>query len=113
LGKTIRSKIILQDQILEQAKRFHYLGCQEKGGDREVQTDRKLGWSRIKCGTTHRISKNKIREGARQKLYKTTSFTIRERNLDSRWENPEPNTEYQNVFPTENQRVYKVRLYIV
>jgi hypothetical protein len=63
----IRSKIVLQDQLLEQVSYLNYLGCEIS---KENDIDKKLGRFQMLCGTTHRTLKNKTRKEKRLKFYK-------------------------------------------
>jgi hypothetical protein len=66
----IRSKIVLQDQLLEQASYLNYLGCAiSKENYRDI--DKKLRRFHMICGAIHRTLKNKTRKESRLKFYKT------------------------------------------
>jgi hypothetical protein len=57
----VRSKIVLQDQLLEQVLYLNNLGCEiSKENDRYI--DKKLGRFQMLCGTVHRTLKNKRRK---------------------------------------------------
>jgi hypothetical protein len=64
---TIRSKIVLSDQFLEQVSYLNYLGYEiSKKNDRDKI--KKLGRFQILCGTIHRTLKNKTRKKTRLKF---------------------------------------------
>jgi hypothetical protein len=49
----VRSKIVLQDRLLEQVLYLNYLGCEiSKENDRDIDT--KLGRFQMLCGAVHR-----------------------------------------------------------
>jgi hypothetical protein len=54
----IRSKLILDNQPVEQVFRFNYLGCQFSYQG-EVDVDHKLGKFNYMCGTIKQTLKNK------------------------------------------------------
>jgi hypothetical protein len=75
---SIRSKIVLQDQLLGQVSYLNYLGCEiSKGNEREI--DKKLGRFQMLCGTIHTRTyiyitlKNKTRRDTRLEFYKTVT----------------------------------------
>jgi hypothetical protein len=71
----IRSKIVLQDQPLEQVSYLNYLGC-ETGKENDRVIDKKLGRSQMLCGTEHRTLKNKTRRKTRLKFYKQWLYQL-------------------------------------
>jgi hypothetical protein len=69
----VRSKIVLQDQLLEQVSYLNYLGCEiSKENDKCI--DKKLGRFQMLCCTVHRTLKNKTRKETRLKFYKTMAI---------------------------------------
>lgn len=78
LGKSnIRSKIILEDQTIEQVPNFTYLGCEFTTGF-ETQKDiyTKLSKFQQVCGTIHRTLRQKTRKETRIKFYKTMAVPL-------------------------------------
>jgi hypothetical protein len=66
----IRSKIELQDQLLEQVSCLNYLGCEiSKEFDRDI--DKKLWRFQMLCGNLHKTVKNKTRRETSLKFCKT------------------------------------------
>jgi hypothetical protein len=69
----IRSKIVLQDQILERVSYLNYLGCEiSKENGRDI--DKKLGRFQMLCGTIHRTKKRNKAEILQDNGY--TSFNV-------------------------------------
>jgi hypothetical protein len=65
----VRSKLILDDQPIEQVSKFNHLGCQlpHQG---EVDVNHKLEKSNYMCGTIKRTLKDKTRTETQIKFYK-------------------------------------------
>jgi hypothetical protein len=69
----IQSKIVLQDQSLEQVSYLNYLGCEiSKENDRDI--DKKLERFQMLCGSIHRTLKKKTRKETRLKFHKTVAI---------------------------------------
>lgn len=73
LGKQqIRSKIVIDDQSLEQVSNFKYLGCEMNIYSRiSKDINAKLSRFQMICGTIDKTLKNKTRKETRMKFYKT------------------------------------------
>lgn len=73
LGKMqIRSKIIIDEQPLEQVSNYKYLGCEMSvysGNLKDIDT--KLSRFKMICSTIHKTLRNKTRKETRMKFYKT------------------------------------------
>lgn len=67
---TIRSKIVINDEVIEQIRHFKYLGC-DLTYDFSIDVEQKLNkFSRV-CGTISRHLKHKTRKDTQLKFYKT------------------------------------------
>ncbi len=61
----VRTKIVVDNKIIEQVSSFNYLGC-EIGHDED--TNKKLSKFQSVCGIIHRTIENKTRKEMRIKL---------------------------------------------
>ena len=71
----VRSKIVLNNCILEQVSKFKYLGCTltyNKG----VDIQEKIGKFQSICGTIHRSLKQRVQRETELKFYKTMAVPI-------------------------------------
>lgn len=76
IGKyQIRSKIILNNMILEQVRHFNYLGC-DISFDEERDLKQKVHKFQSICGTIKRTLKNKTRRDTVLKFYKTMAVPV-------------------------------------
>ncbi|KAJ4444055.1 hypothetical protein ANN_05844 [Periplaneta americana] len=76
IGKyQIRSKIILNNMILEQVRHFNYLGC-DISFDEERDLKQKVHRFQSICGTIKRTLKNKTRKDTVLKFYKTMAVPV-------------------------------------
>ena len=66
----VRTKIVVNDIVLEQVKHFKYLGC-DISYDRSNDIEDKLNKFTHICGTISRTLKNKTRKETQLKFYKT------------------------------------------
>ena len=71
----IRSKIVLNDEILEQVNSFNYLGCLISY-DQEKDVERKLNKFQHMCGTIHRTLRNKTRKDTMIRFYKVLAVPL-------------------------------------
>lgn len=69
----IRSKIVVDDKIIEQVSSFNYLGC-EISTEKDKDTEKKLTRFQMICGTIHNTLKNKTRPDTRMKFYNTMAI---------------------------------------
>jgi hypothetical protein len=72
--RLVRSKLILDNQPIEQVSRFNYLGCQLSYQD-EVDVNQKLEKFNYMCSTIKRTPKNKIRTETHIKFYKVMAVS--------------------------------------
>lgn len=73
-GKSpVRTKIVVDNKIIEQVSSFNYLGC-EIGHDED--TNKKLSKFQSVCGIIHRTMKNKTRKETRIKFYNTMAIPV-------------------------------------
>jgi hypothetical protein len=109
----IQSKIVLQDQLLEQVSYLNHLGCEiSKENYRDIY--KKLGGFQMLCGTIHRTVKNKSRKETRLKFYKTVAIPalmygseiwVPTKKVQTRIQSTEMN------FLRKTERLYKTRPY--
>jgi hypothetical protein len=66
----IRTKIVINDTILEQVSHLKYLGS-DISNENNKDIDEKVAKFRHICGSTHRNVKNKTRKDTRIKFYET------------------------------------------
>jgi endonuclease/exonuclease/phosphatase family metal-dependent hydrolase len=66
----VRSKIVVQQNIVDQVSHFHYLGC-EISFQRDKDASNKMHRFQHICGTIHRALKNNATKETRIKFYKT------------------------------------------
>lgn len=71
----IRTKIVIDEIIIEQVKYFKYLGCYISY-ERDIDLDKKLNNFRNVCGTIHRSLKNKTRKDTRIKFFNTIAVPM-------------------------------------
>ena len=69
----IRSKIVIEDKILEQVSDFKYLGC-EISFKYDKDIEQKVNKFQAICGTIQRTFKNKIRKETKMKFYKVMAL---------------------------------------
>ena len=71
----LRSKIVIDNVIMEQVNNFKYLGC-EVSFDREHDIPQKIAKFNLICGTIHRTLKGKARKETEIKFYKTMAIPL-------------------------------------
>lgn len=71
----VRTKIIINDHIIEQVNHFNYLG-HDIGYDKDHDIDIKLAKFQRICGTINRTCKNKFRRDTKLKFYKVMAIPV-------------------------------------
>ena len=71
----VRTKIIINDQTIEQVNHFNYLG-HDIGYDKDYDIDKKLAKFQGICGTINRTFKHKIRRDKKLKFYKVMAIPL-------------------------------------
>lgn len=71
----VRSKIVVEDQILEQVSHFEYLGCNVSWDvDRDIE--KKVNKFQSICGTINRTLQNKTTKETKMKFYKIMATPV-------------------------------------
>ena len=71
----VRSKIIIEDSILEQVSHFQYLGC-DITYKHDQDVDKKIQKFQAVCGTIKRTFKNKVRQETQLRYYSVMALPV-------------------------------------
>lgn len=71
----VRSKVVIENKILEQVSYFDYLGC-NVSYDRDKDIENKLNKFQLICGTINRTLQNKTRKDTKLKFYKIMAVPV-------------------------------------
>lgn len=73
--RPIRSKIVLENKVIQQLKHFSYLGC-DISYDYDEDINNKVSKFQGICGTINRTLRNKVRKETQLKFYKVLAVPV-------------------------------------